>query len=264
MIATNPTQFPELNAVLEDLVENAKRILGDNFFGAYLVGSFAVGDADIHSDCDFLIVVNDPLTPKQEASLRKLHNEIPTRPEHWAKHLEGSYTLKNDLGTLDALGQDWLYIDHGHREMERSPHCNSLEHRWSLHECGIVLSGPDPKTFTAKVPPEAIRENMHKSVQSFLEDLESWISLEGIAWAQRYAVTTLCRILYSMETGNIASKKESLLWATSHLDQKWSGLIHKAMEGRSLGFNPDELPSPEDVDATRAFIEYAKDRAISL
>jgi predicted nucleotidyltransferase len=45
-----PTIYPELNRVLEDLVASARTILVENFCGAYLQGSFAVGDADVHSD----------------------------------------------------------------------------------------------------------------------------------------------------------------------------------------------------------------------
>jgi len=58
-----PTEFAELNELLTDLTGRARQILGNSFVGAYLHGSFAVGDADIHSDCDFLIPVNKPVTP---------------------------------------------------------------------------------------------------------------------------------------------------------------------------------------------------------
>jgi predicted nucleotidyltransferase len=43
-------------------VKRARLILGANFFGAYLQGSFALGDADLHSDCDFLVVMMSPPT----------------------------------------------------------------------------------------------------------------------------------------------------------------------------------------------------------
>lgn len=86
-----PTEFAELNELLTDLTGRTRQILGSNFVGAYLQGSFAVGDADMDSDCDFLIPVKGPITSEQEAALRALHDEIPTRPGHWTKHLEGSY-----------------------------------------------------------------------------------------------------------------------------------------------------------------------------
>ena len=50
-----PTPYPELNSVLEDLVASVKATLGEAFVGAYLQGSFAVGDFDRHSDVDFII-----------------------------------------------------------------------------------------------------------------------------------------------------------------------------------------------------------------
>jgi predicted nucleotidyltransferase len=82
MTSDKPTQFPELNGLLHDFRESVISILEDNFVGGYLVGSFALGDADIHSDCDFLIVARSPLTSSQEAPLRKLHTDtqrsIPT------------------------------------------------------------------------------------------------------------------------------------------------------------------------------------------
>lgn len=39
-----PTPFAGLNAVLDKLVTSVQAILGDNFLGAYLQGSFALGD----------------------------------------------------------------------------------------------------------------------------------------------------------------------------------------------------------------------------
>jgi hypothetical protein len=56
---TYPTPFPELNAVLFELVTSVQTILGDNFQAAWLHGSFAVGDFDRHSDVDFIIVVKN-------------------------------------------------------------------------------------------------------------------------------------------------------------------------------------------------------------
>jgi hypothetical protein len=43
-----PTPYPELNAVLEDLVASVKVALGEAFVSACLQGSFAVGDFDRH------------------------------------------------------------------------------------------------------------------------------------------------------------------------------------------------------------------------
>ena len=62
----HPTRFPELNAVLAELVDGARRVLEENFCAAYLHGSFATGDADEFSDVDFVIVSHDEVTAEQQ------------------------------------------------------------------------------------------------------------------------------------------------------------------------------------------------------
>ena len=258
MASDRPTQFPELNELLQGWVEAISDILDDNFVGVYLVGSFALGDADIHSDCDFVVVVRNSLTLSEEARLRALHRKIFRRPGHWTKHLEGSYAPENELCSLNGLGNRWLFLDNAHEEMEWSTHCNSLEHRWTLRERGIILAGPSPEGLVEKVDPNAIREKMRQLIQTFLPELATWVRLDSIAWAQRYAVATLCRMVYSVATGEIASKQASLEWAKEHLDPAWSDLIMHAREGRHLGWNQNDLPSNESVQQTIAFAEYAK------
>jgi hypothetical protein len=255
-----PTQFPELNSVLLELTERAMTILGDNFVGAYLQGSFAVGDADADSDCDFLIPVQLPITAEQEVALRAMHDEFPTRREHWAKHLEGSYPLKSELRTLRGMGGRWLYIDHGWREMQWSTHCNTEVVRWSLRECGVTLAGPDPRTLVEEIPAAVLRAKMRDYAQEFLPGMFTWIDF-GIAWAQRYAVTTFCRILHTLETGRVTSKKAALAWARDNLDPCWSGLIRQVLDDRSLGWDPDEPPRSGSVEQTLASAEYARARA---
>jgi len=204
--ARPPTVFPELNELLGELVARVESILGDNFIGAYLTGSFALGAADLHSDCDFLVVTEDRVTAGQERALRELHDEIPTRSGHWPHDLEGSYAPRVDLETLAALDRHWLYINRGWREMQWSTHCNTEDVRWTLRERGITLAGPDPSTLVAEVPADALRSRMPPLIESFLPDLFTWTSFD-VAWSQRYAVTTLCRMLYTLDTGDVASKQ---------------------------------------------------------
>jgi predicted nucleotidyltransferase len=87
------TEFAELNQLLVELVDGVREVLGDTFCGAYLQGSFAVGDADAHSDVDFIVVTNDDVTPEQQAELQVLHQKLFTLPTPWAQHLEGSLHL---------------------------------------------------------------------------------------------------------------------------------------------------------------------------
>jgi hypothetical protein len=254
----SPTAFPDLNELLAELVAQVKSILGADFVGAYLTGSFALGGADLQSDCDFLVVTEGRVTAGQERALRELHDEIPTRPGHWTHDLEGSYAPSAHLATLAALDEPWLYVDRGQREMTWSTHCNTEDVRWTLRERGVPLAGPDPRTLVAGVPPEALRRRMRRLIPAFLPDLHGWTSFD-IAWSQRYAVSTLCRMLYTLETGKVASKPASLEWAKHTLPPAWHDLIQQVLDDRALSWN--DPPRPGSVEATLAFAGFAKGRA---
>src|SRR5215468_11138985 len=86
-----PTKYGDLNDVLRQLSEGARDALRENFVGAYLQGSFAVGDADLHSDVDFLVVTAHPLSATELSAVQKLQVSLYALPSHWAQHLEGSY-----------------------------------------------------------------------------------------------------------------------------------------------------------------------------
>jgi len=256
--AQSPTVFPDLNELLGELVARVQSILGDDFVGAYLVGSFALGGGDLQSDCDFLVVLRHQVTAEQEFELRELHAEIPTREGHWPHDLEGSYAPMADLATLAALDKQWLYVNRGWRQMQWSTHCNTEDVRWTLRERGITLVGPDPSELVAEIPAEALRSKMQTLIEGFLPDLLTWTSFE-IAWTQRYAVANLCRMLYTLDSGEVASKQASLEWAKEALDARWRGLIQQVIDDRPLTWN--DPPRPGSVGPTIAFAEYAKQLA---
>ena len=259
--APTPTVFPELNELLAELVARVDSILGENLVGAYLVGGFALGGGDLQSDCDFVVVTEKRVTAEQVRELRELHDEIPTRPGHWPHDLEGSYAPRADLETLAALDRQWLYVNRGRREMQWSTHCNTEDVRWTLREHGITLVGPEPRQLVAEVPADVLRSKMRRLIEGFLPDLLSWTSFD-VAWAQRYAVTTLCRMLYTLETGKVTSKQASLEWSKSALAENWQGLIQQAIDDRPLPWN--DPPRRGSVEATIAFSEYAKECAAGL
>lgn len=203
----NWTQFSELNDLLADVVADVRDILGDRMIGAYLQGSFALREGDEQSDCDFLVVIDEEPTPEQLGKLLLLHDSIPQREGRWTKHLEGSYPIASQLRDLSGLGHEWWYVDHGARALQRSTHCNLEIVRWTLREHGITMAGPDPDQLVDAVPPEALRERMRKTLPTVVDDVLSWATLD-IAWVQRYLVATTCGILYTLETAEVASKRQ--------------------------------------------------------
>jgi hypothetical protein len=77
-------------------------------------------------------------------------------------------------------------------------------------------------------------------------------------WKQPYVVLSFCRMLHTLETGRVGSKREAGEWAVGTLGDEWSDLIRRA-----LGDRPDpwgRVHQPADgtvVERTRAFADYA-------
>lgn len=68
-------------------------------------------------------------------------------------------------------------------------------------------------------------------------------------------------MLYTLDTGGVASKPASLEWAKDALSPAWHDLIQQVLDDGAIGWDPGEAPRPGSVEATMAFADYAKDRA---
>lgn len=251
------TPYQELNEVLTGLVGAARDILAEEFVGAYLQGSFALGAGDDKSDCDFIIATTTLPSGSTEQALRDLHDEIPTRPGHWTKHLEGSYADVVSLRSSSGLGTPWLFCDHGHRELTWDTHCNSLHSRWILRNRGVVLAGRPIAELVDEVDPEELRASMRVALPRLKDDLLTWLRLD-IAWSQRYLVSNFCRVLFTLDTAEVASKRGAMEWARERLDAKWRPLLTQCIEDRALGWEPAEPPRPGSLEAAFEFAAYVE------
>jgi hypothetical protein len=194
--------------------------------------------------------------------IRGYHDELPTRDGFWNRHLEGSYAPADELKTLSGLGRDWLYIDHGWREMQWSEHCNSAVARWILRERGVTLAGPPARQLVDPIPRGVLRDAMIREIPTFIPDLLGWISMD-IAWAQRYAVESLCRMWFTFEMDQVASKPDSIRWALARLEARWHPLLHNALDDRMLGFDPTQRPAAVLVERTLEFAELVTQVVLS-
>jgi predicted nucleotidyltransferase len=251
-----PTEFPELNELLRDLLGHAAATLGPNFVGGYLHGSFANGSFDAHSDCDVLIPVHEPITADQEKVLRALHEEIFDRDAHWNKHLECAYPVLAELSTLDGLGRDWLTVEDGGGELVWSQACNNEIVRWEMVEYGMTIVGPPAASLVEAIEPNTIRAGAWSHARVFLPELQTWSTLD-VAWTQRYAVSILSRFLRNFHTGRVSSKLAALEWVETYADPRWAPLVRRARVDRVLGWSDEEVPTQAGAaEETRRFADY--------
>lgn len=257
-----PTVYPELNAVLEELVASVRAILGENLCGAYLLGSFAVGDADIHSDVDFIVATNDEVGVEPLAALQKMHKRIYALDVPWAQHLEGSYIPAQSLRRRDPSRPSFLYLDNGATELVWDNHCNTEVVRWTLREYGIVLAGLDPKSLVDPVSADQLRDEARAGMDEYANWAREPQTRPGVGvmsrWKQPYLVLTFCRLLHTLSSGRVASKREAGEWAIGALDPEWSSLIQRALDDRPDPWGRVHQPAePEAIERTLAFVDYA-------
>jgi hypothetical protein len=250
-----PTAYPELNAVLDELVSSVRAILGDNFCGAYLQGSFALGSADEHSDVDFIVATTDEVTDEQLANLQAMHARIYALGSWWAQHLEGSYIPKDRLRRVDPQQTRVPFLDNGSSALVPDDHCNTALVRWLLREHGVVLAGPHPASLVDPVTPDQLREEGLRLIDIHVD----W-AREGAMnrWKQPYLVLTCCRILHTLHAGVVASKGDAAEWAIGALAPEWTPLIERALADRPDPVGRYYQPAEPELEArTLEFVDYA-------
>jgi len=248
-----PTPFAELNQLLAAFVDGVGGVLRETFCGAYLQGSFAVGDADAHSDVDFIVVTESDVTPKQQAELQSLHRRLYALPTPWAQHLEGSYVPRAVLRRPDPTRRPFLYLDNGATELRLDSHDNTAVVRWSLRERGVVLAGPEPRELLDPITVDELRADVRRALTHWTAWFRSRRSIDRRALA--VAVLSHCRILHTLVAGEVTSKRAAGEWALEELDPEWASLVRWALDDR-----PDpwtKVHEPADATLVRRTHEFA-------
>jgi hypothetical protein len=253
-----PTPYPDANEVLCALLLGVQATLGDHFVGLIVSGSLACGDfAPQRSDIDFVVVTADVLADEMLPALEAMHACITASGLKWAKKLEGSYIPQAVLRRYDpacaqhpALRVDGTFSVDGHGS-------DWVIQRHLLREKGIVLAGPPPVTLIDPVTSDALRRATLETLREWwLPQLQDHSRLHSREY-QAYAALTMCRALYTLEQGDVASKPAAVRWATRVLDERRSALIERALAW------PDG-PQTDSLDETLDLIRYTLERSRQL
>jgi predicted nucleotidyltransferase len=250
-----PTPYPDVNEIVNFLLNDVKDILGEQFIGLYLHGSLANGGFDEHSDIDIVVVTKGALSQAKFDALDKMHELIAVIDSLWRNQLEVSYMPKEALRRFNPSDNKHPYLDRGTGEkLKIEPHGSDwVIQRHILREHGIVVNGPDPKALIEPVSPNDLRKAVADGLPLWMNPILQNPSEVNTRGYQSFFVLSLCRMLYTLKHGEILSKTDAAKWARSNLDPHWTPLIERALLSRQ---NPNDEPDPEDLQGTLEMMRY--------
>jgi len=256
--------YPELREVLNTFVDGIAAELKDNLVGIYLIGSIASGDFDSDSDVDYLVVTNSRISEADMRPLQDIQIKIHDMDCYPAQHLEGSYISLDDLNDWDTVGEKKLYyFDNGSTTYEQSTHDNQWHVRWILRERGITLVGQKPETILQPIPLDRmyneIKKTMFLVMKLFQDEIDRPLSFFNSGFGQSFTVLTYCRMLHTLHTGTVQSKKAGAKWAKDFVDPKWVKLIEQAWnerEGVRFGVKIGQRVEQSLLYETLEFMKY--------
>jgi predicted nucleotidyltransferase len=251
---THPTPYPGVNIVIQEVLSSVQAVLGNQFVGMYLYGSLASGDFDPqHSDIDFVVVTADELPDELIRALEAMHVRIGASGLKWAPKLEGSYISRRALRRYDETDAPRPQLNDGKFYVDRH-HSDWIIQRHILRENGVVLAGTAPQTLIDPVQPDDLRRGVRGILHSWWSQMLHDPAQLQKAGYQAYAVLTMCRALYTLKHGTVASKPVSARWAQRELGEQWEALIAGALSSLH-GEQFDKL------DETLDFIRYTLERS---
>lgn len=249
-----PTPYPDVNATVHEVLANLRVILGARLAGMYLSGSLALGDFRPHAS-DLDLVTSGALSEETVAALRELHQRFDHSASPWAARLDAVYIPQEVLRDSSPTAARYPTLEWpGLLALE------PLEAGWpmqrhTLREYGVVVCGPDPRSLLDPVNPDDMRQASATIIEGWRAQAHedpAWLAGLRERGNQAFIVLTLCRLLYTLKTGSVASKPSAARWAARTVASRWSGLISRATTDQQT----NEEVSEDEVNETLTLVEY--------
>ncbi|TFH36708.1 MAG: DUF4111 domain-containing protein [Anaerolineales bacterium] len=244
---------PGVDVVVQDLLEAVKDALGENFFGLYLYGSLATGGfVPSRSDIDFLVISRTGLTEAEIERLEEAHQRLWNSGSKWAAKLEGKYLPLEQLKRNDPAAPPVPTVNEGQYYLDREG-VDWVFQRHVLIEHETIVEGPSLKPYIDPVSTRDLQTAIGELLEGWWAPMLANPKRLTSPGYPAYAVLSMCRALYLLEFGTIASKEQASSWVKSSQPSKWASLITGA-------FQWEEGDPDGPLDETRAFIEYTVER----
>ena len=186
-----------------------------------------------------------------------MHEGLAAEPSPWARKLELVYAPRAALQVpFKPLVGDVPQLEKGTALFTTPLEAGWVFPCWTLRERGVLVYGPPLDELGILTPPEAMADAVRAVAAQWLDNAEhdpTWLPWLREKGSHAFVVQTLCRLLYSLTTGEVASKPHALTWAVRTLPEPWAGFVRQTVEGQS------EVLGDEMLRATLELIRYTQE-----
>ncbi len=234
--------------------------LRSHFYGIYIFGSIALGAfEELESDIDIVALTQEEWAIPELAQLNALHTELICT-QLLGKRLEVLYIPFCDLGKRNREIAPYPTF---HTEKFFPSGYGDLNYItwWTIKNKSICLLGPERSTLPFEVAWQDVLETMRDNLYGY------WMSRARRPYLFlrddmfEFSVATLCRILTTIEEGEIITKSLALKCWRDRLPARWGTLIEEAWRIRHHLAVPSLYRSRlKRMREILAFIKYVRER----
>lgn len=231
--------------------EDLNTILGENFFGFYIYGSLTYGGfRPKSSDLDCVAVTKKVFNRKEFDSLSKWYSRLLKEESQLAKRLEIAFAVKKIV--FKDNSKRTAVIHKGEFNKRADSDANNPITWLNIKETGITVLGPDPETFVPDITKIILKDALKKEFKYIVDRPDKFFSED---WSKVYVILTFCRIVYTLKTGKIKSKKSAAEWCLENLPKKYHPIIFSAAKALAEGNNWKNLCHPAHGVSERSMKE---------
>ncbi len=126
---------------------------------------------------------------------------------------------------------------------------------WTLKKAGITLYGPEVQTLGINVGKEDLMKAMRYNLDIYWtgKAQNGWLFMDE-EWIE-FSVLSICRIYYTVITGEITSKSEAGRYVFNRVSTRWQSVIKEALKIRKQISGEDYFTNPlMRAEETQAFL----------
>lgn len=223
-----PTPYPGINALLDELLTGIQQIFGKNLLAVYLHGSLVIGDFDLEcSDLDLVVILTDTVNAGQFQTLNQMHESFLTTHPLWYGRLDIDYVSATAMQSFKTGYHPMAVITPGEDFQMKEMGIDWLLSWYPVREKGVTLFGIPP----TQIIPSISKAEFIESVQAHVIGWREAVYHETQRFPQSYLVLLLCRALYTCQTGEQTSKQQAGQWAAQTFPE-YAATIHDALKYR--------------------------------